>query len=111
MQLSSFCDSPDGLSRERWDFNLNGGLGGLSLTLVGHSIERRSKPKGRYRAAVTTERWSAYDERKYASGLPRPVEVPYERAVDALVGASVKINLGWNNDQSHQFDLKITGAE
>ena len=108
--ISTYWPDGDGLSRERWDFRLNRGRE-ISLTLVGYSIERRKAAKGRFCRALPAERWASMDERKYNSGLPRPDEVPYERAADAMIGVQIGVYLGWSNSEHHQFNLKIRDVD
>jgi len=89
--------APDGLSREYWEFDLDGGGSNFIATLKAYGIERRSVPKGMFRKAQPMDRWSAYDERRYTSGITRPTEIPKEIMWKLMSEASCLFRIGFNN--------------
>ena len=100
-----YRESEDKLSREAWEFDVRGDI----LLLRSYRIERRAVPKGRFRVADTRERWVAMDERRYYSGLERPLDIPHDVLREA-VERSVAIHLGWTNAESVIGHINVVAA-
>jgi hypothetical protein len=93
----------DGLIR-RWDFSASGGHNALRLVLnrytEGTRASKRHKMRGDY--------WSAIDERRYYSKLPRPVSIPDDVIDEAMKALEIQICIGWNNAESVIASRRIT---
>jgi hypothetical protein len=102
--------SDDELERLVWSFFANARFGGFGLTLGSFSIERRDKPKGRFRGAVVQDRWQASDERRYNSGLERPTSVPDDVIDEAWRKADRRVFIGWCAPE-HEITRLSIGAD
>jgi hypothetical protein len=97
MTQSIYRVAPDGLSRERWDFDVGGSHGCFGVRFTFYGIERR-KAKGRFTMAKSDERWDSRDERRYFSGLPRPTAVPADVLDEAWAAVPRTTYIGYFNE-------------
>jgi hypothetical protein len=111
MAISIYRAAADGLSRQRWDFNIGLVFGGseASLRLIRYAIERRAQPKRRYSGAGPADRWGSDDERGYTSGLPRPTSVPAEVLAEARATVQFRYFIGWTTPD-HEITAEGTRA-
>lgn len=104
MRRSIYRPAPDGLSREYWEFTLTLFAGSMDLTLTHYGVQRRITKRGSFRGAEAKERWSRDDERRYTSGLPRPVSVP-EDVLAEVLQVPVRYYIAFANEECWQKDL------
>jgi hypothetical protein len=98
-RFSVFRVSEDGLSRRRWDFGTSVDHEGFALILDWYSVERRNTARGRFSKAVANDRWAAMDERRYTSGLSRPVNIPGDVLDEAWASVPRSTYIGWRTDE------------
>lgn len=101
-RVSVFRVTDEGLSRLRWDFEASIDRDGFCLTLDGYGIERRRAARGRFSQAANGERWRAIDERRYYSGIERPVEIPDDVLEEAWASVPKAAYIGWKTDAQRQ---------
>jgi len=90
----------DGLARHRWVFHCRPHCGEVALVLVGFGTQRRKTSRGRWSDPRPAERWDWMDERRYNSGLNRPIKIPDGVLAEAVVSIKPVFYIGWTNEES-----------
>lgn len=99
----------DGKSRRVWEFVINSDVLNVMLRLVRFEIQHA--PNGGWRKATAKERWDAFDERYYYSGIPRPTEIPPDVVVEAMCSMVVDVQIKGTGAENRVGKIKITSAE
>lgn len=93
--------APDGCSRECWGFSVTADFSDrVKISLRYYGIERRKSGRGKLAKALPEDRWSTSDERRYFSGLERPLSVPADVLAEATAAIEISYYIGGDRTEN-----------